>query len=93
MRATEDTFNPRDGIFYKRNGSNKWLGPGKNFQDGQMLSVCWCTVYIHVSNNRIIKDISSTGANDCFLEKKRSPVVPHKETERDHMIMNLKNKL
>ena len=40
VRATEETFNPGDSVFYKKEGKNRWLGPGKViFQDGRVVFV------------------------------------------------------
>eukprot|EP00112_Aurelia_sp_Birch-Aquarium-sp1_P015971 Seg358.3 transcript_id=Seg358.3/GoldUCD/mRNA.D3Y31 product="hypothetical protein" protein_id=Seg358.3/GoldUCD/D3Y31 len=38
--TSEEVFLPGDGVFYKQDGSNKWLGPGKViFQDGKVVFV------------------------------------------------------
>ena len=37
IRATDDVFNPGDRVFYKRDGSHKWLVPGKVlYKDGKL---------------------------------------------------------
>ena len=35
--TSEEVFVPGDSVFYKRDGSNKWLGPGKAFLQGVKL--------------------------------------------------------
>ena len=58
IRATDDVFNPGDRVFYKRDGSQKWLGPGKVlYQDGKVVFVRHAGVYVRVSTNRLIKDV------------------------------------
>eukprot|EP00795_Rhopilema_esculentum_P002321 gene2321-biopygen11363 len=58
IRATDDVFNPGDRVFYKRDGSHKWLGPGKVlYQDGKVVFVRHAGVYVRVSTNRLIKDV------------------------------------
>ena len=58
VRATEETFNPGDNVFYKKEGKNRWLGPGKViFQDGRVVFVRYGGVYIRVSTNRLVKDV------------------------------------
>ena len=43
-------------VHYKRDGSTKWLGPGKViFQDGRLVFVGHGGVYVRVSTNRLIK--------------------------------------
>ena len=51
VRAVEDVFESVEMVYYKRDGSTKWLGPGKViFQDGRLGGV-----YVRVSTNRLIK--------------------------------------
>ena len=40
VRAVEDVFESGEMVYYKRDGSTKWLGPGKViFQDGRLVFV------------------------------------------------------
>jgi transposase InsO family protein len=56
VRAVEEKFEPNDTVYYKREGHNKWLGPGKViFQDGRLVFVRHGGVYVRVSTNRVIK--------------------------------------
>ena len=56
MRAVEDVFESGEMVYYKRDGSTKWLGPGKViFQDGRLVFVRHGGVYVRVSTNRLIK--------------------------------------
>ena len=60
VRAVDEIFYPGDKVFYKREGCNKWLGPGKViFQDGRLVFVRHGGVYVRVSTNRLIKDCSN----------------------------------
>ena len=45
VRASEQVFENGDRVFYKREGKERWLGPGTVlFQDGKLVFVCswWC---------------------------------------------------
>ena len=45
-------------MFYKRDGSHKWLGPGNAlYQDGKVVFVHHSGVYVCASTNRLIKDV------------------------------------
>ncbi|KAK6191181.1 hypothetical protein SNE40_002919 [Patella caerulea] len=56
MRVLEQTFNPGDLVYYKREKSERWLGPGKIiFQDGKVVFVRHGGVYVRVSPNRLLK--------------------------------------
>ena len=56
VRAVEQRFQPGDIVYYKRENSNRWMGPGKViFQDGRLVFVRHGSVYVRVSTNRIIK--------------------------------------
>ena len=56
MRAVEDVFESGEMVYYKRDGSTKWLGRGKViFEDGKLGFVRHSGVYVRVSTNRLIK--------------------------------------
>ena len=52
VRATEETFNSGDSVFYKKEGKNRWLGLGKVFfQDSRIVFVRHGGVYIRASTD------------------------------------------
>ena len=60
MRASEQGFEHGDRVFYKREGKERWLGPGKVvFQDGKVVFVRHGGVFVRVSPNRLQKVNSS----------------------------------
>ena len=56
VRASEQVFENGDRVFYKREGKERWLGPGKvMFQDGKVVFVRHGGVFVRVSPNRLQK--------------------------------------
>jgi transposase InsO family protein len=56
IRASEQIFYPGDNVFYKREGKERWLGPGKViFQDGKVIFIRHGGIFVRVSPNRLIK--------------------------------------
>ena len=56
IRASEQVFQNGDLVFYKRDGKERWLGPGKVvFQDGKVVFVRHGGVFVRVSPNRLCK--------------------------------------
>lgn len=56
VRAAEQVFSHGDLVFYKREGRDKWLGPGKVvFQDGKVIFVRHGGIFVRVSPNRLVK--------------------------------------
>ena len=56
MRASECVYAHGDKVYYKREGHNKWLGPGKVvFQDGKVIFVRHGGSFVRVSPNRLMK--------------------------------------
>ena len=56
VRAAEQVFKNGDIVFYKREGKERWLGPGKVvFQDGKVVFVRHGAVFVRVSPNRLQK--------------------------------------
>jgi len=54
VRASEQIFDNGDLVFYKREGKDRWLGPGKViFQDGKVVFVRHGGVFVRVSPNRL----------------------------------------
>ena len=53
-----------DRVFYKREGKERWLGPGKVvFQDGKVVFVRHRGVFVRVSPNRLQK-VNSYSTDD-----------------------------
>lgn len=77
VRASQQVFQNGDLVFYKREGYEKWLGPGKVvFQDGRIVFVRHGGTFVRVSPNRLIK-LGSEFSKD---QKEVTGVVsqPHK---------------
>ena len=56
VTACEQVFENGDKVFYKRDKSERWLGPGiVVFQDGKVVFVRHGGVFVRVSPNRLIK--------------------------------------
>lgn len=82
MRAAEQCYENGDLVYYKREGRDRWLGPGRVvFQDGKVVFVRHGGVFVRVSPNRLqkatagctqveekISDTETTGTN-----KERTP--------------------
>ncbi|KAL5015625.1 hypothetical protein ScPMuIL_007295, partial [Solemya velum] len=64
IRSSDQTFNNGDQVYYKREGREKWLGPGKVvFQDGKVIFVRHGGVFVRVSPNRLVKVKDSRGVD------------------------------
>ena len=56
MRASEEKYFPGDEVYYKRENSELWLGPGKVvFQDGKVVFIRHGHVYVRASVNKIVR--------------------------------------
>lgn len=56
MRASEERYFPGDEVYYKRENSELWMGPGKVvFQDGKVVFIRHGHVYVRASVNKIIR--------------------------------------
>lgn len=56
VRAAEQVFKHGDIVFYKREGKERWLGPGKvMFQDSKVVFARHGGVFVRVSPNRLCK--------------------------------------
>ena len=56
VRASEQMFKTGDRVFYKREGKERWLGPGKVvFQDGKVVFVRHGGIFVRVLPNRLQK--------------------------------------
>ena len=64
VRAAEQMYMNGNIVFYKREGKEKWLGPGKVvFQDGKVVFVRHGSVFVRVSPNRQCK-VNSVESNE-----------------------------
>ena len=55
IRASETVFKLGDRVYYKRENSTKWLGPGKVIgQDGKIVYVTHGGYFVRVANSRIM---------------------------------------
>ena len=56
MRSNEEQYSHGDIVYYKRDGKDRWLGPGKViFQDGKIIFVRHGPTFVRVSANRLMK--------------------------------------
>lgn len=56
VRAAEQSYTNGDVVYYKREGKDRWLGPGRVvFQDGKVVFVRHGGVFVRVSPNRLQK--------------------------------------
>lgn len=56
IRAAEQVYENGDLVFYKRDGKERWLGPGKVvFQDSKVVFIRHGGIYVRVSPNRLCK--------------------------------------
>ena len=75
IRTTDEVFLPGEHVFYKRDGSNKWLGPGKViFQDGRVVFVRHGGTYVRVSTNRLRKDNSQQNKQNNTTENEKDDI-------------------
>ncbi len=55
VRAAEQCYVPGDKVYYKRDGQERWIGPGKViFQDGKVVFVRHGGTCVRISPNRLI---------------------------------------
>ena len=60
MRTPEQIFQPEDLVFYKREGKEQWLGPGKViFQNEKAIFIRHGLGFVRVSPNRFLKNLPS----------------------------------
>ena len=83
VRASEESYVFGDKVFYKRDGSEKWLGLAKvMFQDGQIVFLLHGSVVVRVSPNWLVK--AHQGAEDEDESDKHTE-VPSKHKSEDKM--------
>ena len=70
VRASEQIFENGDRVFYKREGRERWLGPGKVvFQNGKVVFVRHGGIFVRVSPNRLQKVTNYLTENDTEAEQ------------------------
>ena len=80
IRASEQIYHNGERVYYKRDGSEKWLGPGKVvFQDGKLVYVRHGGVFVRVSPNRLMK------AGSEFVHDE-DVTATAKDHERNHVV-------
>ena len=81
IRANATNFRMGEKVFYKRNGNNKWKGPGKIVgQDGKIVFVRHGNIYVRVSTNRLVK------FGKEFEQEEQIPVQPKSDKSTNHNI-------
>ncbi|CAG2239162.1 unnamed protein product [Mytilus edulis] len=86
VRAAEQVYENGDMVFYKREGKERWLGPGKVvFQDGKVVFVRHGGVFVRVSPNRLCKINTDLGENkeqDNIALKKSDIIISNEIKEQ-----------
>ena len=81
IRTSEEIFGPGDSVFYKRDGINKWLCPGKViFQDGKVVFARHGGTYVRVSTNRLVKETPNSRSGSPKPEKEARNHVPTRDS-------------
>ena len=76
IHATENPLQSGEALFYKRDDSNRWRGPGKVIgQDGKLVFIRHGSKTVRVASCRVIKCHQPSAANPDQAE--------NKETETD----------
>ena len=84
VQASEESYVFGDKVFYKRDGSEKWLGPAKvMFQDGRIVFLRHGGVVVRVSPNRLVK--AHQRAED---ESDKHTEVPSNHKSEDKMSLD-----
>ena len=89
IRASEQVFEHGDRVFYKREGGERWLGPGKVvFQDGKVVFVRHGAVFVRVSPNRLQKvnnflDRENRENNDQSTDAEGAANIPQEISNTD----------
>ena len=72
IRMKDQIFISGDAVYYKRDGEQKWRGPGKVIgQDGKVIFVRHGNVYVRVAPSRLIK-----AGREFSKDDKQRDVVP-----------------
>ena len=81
IRASEEVFENGDSVFYKREGKERWLGPGKVvFQDGKVVFVRHGSVFVRVSPNRLQKSNDYIAKSDDGDQVNNSVIMLNKKS-------------
>ena len=84
VRASEQVFENGDRVVYKREGKERWLGPGKVvFQDGKIVFVRHGGIFVRVSPNRLQKVNGYLTDDDKTDTEKDMQDNSKKEEDRD----------
>ena len=82
VRVSEQFFNNGDNVFYKHEGKERWLGPGKVvFQDGKVVFVRHGSVFVRVSPNILCKIEDNTTRRNAKVEMKKKILPVNLEME------------
>ena len=77
IRASEQVFKNGDRVYYKRQGSEKYLGPGRVvFQDGKVIFVRHGGVFVRVSPTHLIRDTNEALGQKAVAETEKVSVPP-----------------
>ena len=82
VQAVEENFTQGDKVYYKRDDSNRWRGPGKVIgQDGKMVFVRHGDQLVRVSTCRLVKVGQELGNKNTekVLQEKQKPLIPEKK--------------
>ena len=87
VRASEQTFKFGDAVYYKRDKSDKWLGPGRVVcQDGKVIFVRHGGEYYRASPNRLIlagTEISSRNPKKDTDHTEEDPIMLEDDADED----------
>ena len=92
VRASEQIFENGERVFYKREGKERWLGPGTVvFQDGKVVFVRHGSVFVRVSPNRLQKVKSyltdeNEKKTEHSIEERQDKKTDHNEKAETHTI-------
>ena len=79
VRVSSTRYNNGEKVYYKRDGVDKWKGPGKVIcQDGKIVFVRHGNVYVRVSTNRLLK----VGKEFEATEKEQNHSAPTSNEEK-----------
>ena len=71
VRAAEEIYENGDVVYYKREGKDRWLGPATFvFQDGRVVFVRHCLIFVRVSPNRLRHVTRQTDENESEDKEK-----------------------
>ena len=94
VRASEQIFENGDNVFYKREGKDRWLGPGKVvFQDGKVVFVRHGGIFVRVSPNRLCKiNNDSFNKEEGKMEEEKVRTIIEKEEHEGQNVKELREK-